>query len=1030
MTDPGIRTHQLIAGRYRIERELGRGGSAVVYRALDERHDRHVAIKVLHPDLATALGAQRFLREIKLTAGLQHPHIVPIFDSGETDDGLLFYVMPHVEADSLRRELSAVGRLRIDAALRIAREIAGALAYAHERGLIHRDIKPENILFLGGHACLTDFGIARPMRSSGGERLTHHDVIVGTPEYMSPEQGRNYVLDGRSDVYSLACVLYEMLAGVPPFLADTPVDSLRQRFAHTPPPIRTQRPDVPPVLEEVLSRALATSPDERYESARAFGEALEQASTTPGDARAKRTPPARRTPDAKRRRWGWVAVGVASAVVILGAAIWSPTVRGAMATATRGAIDSAAFVVAPVTADSATASQVDALRGALAAWRGLRVLDAARGARALRMVGLRVERSPAGNVAHAALYDAPSGSELREVAVLLAPGVTLADSAASMVAQLLRDPAAPAADDGVDGTHSYAALLAYQRGHAALERFELAAADSGFSRATQLDPEFAAAQAWLAQTMVWERTGGWEEHARRAAAARSELAGDDSLTAEALEAMRVHEAPRACATYRARVAADSTDTFALLGLGDCAALDSVVIADRSSPSGWSFRGGVYSAMKAYDRAVRVDPRAYAALPVGFLRGLLRTGAMSVRGGHRMDAPGWYLGSPIMVHDTIGYYAFSTATAGGLHGGDRSLVTLDDALRWNRETLLRYLTAQSMREPRSVDALEGVSSVLEERGALLDAGSAGGMSALSALDSAVRLATDPAVRARIGASRVRVLIKAGEFRRARLAADSVLADTAGASPDAASSLATVAEVVGRAALAERMMDVADRPDQLGPEAMPQPVRIASRSLTVRAALGICNDSLRSDLRALDALLDSYVEPKARAAVGNAALYRPVALSVPCLGPQASLALAAASDPLVAMQHALAKHQPAEVRAQLDKLATIRHALRPGDVSLDYVVQEAWVQAAAGDSVGAARRLDLVLDALTTTGPLLLYDIGSAGAVGRAFALRAELATRLHDAATAARWTRAVAELWAEADPAVQHTVSTLGTADRR
>jgi len=190
----------LAGGRYTLKREIGRGGAATVYLARDERHERYVAIKVLHAELSHAIGAQRFLREIKLTASLQHPHILPIHDSGESD-AQLYYVMPYVEGDSLRQRLSADNRLSIEEAVRIGREVAGALAYAHERGIVHRDIKPENILFSGGHAVVADFGIARAI-DRASEKITQQGTITGTPAYMSPEQARDRAFDGRSDVYS------------------------------------------------------------------------------------------------------------------------------------------------------------------------------------------------------------------------------------------------------------------------------------------------------------------------------------------------------------------------------------------------------------------------------------------------------------------------------------------------------------------------------------------------------------------------------------------------------------------------------------------------------------------------------------------------------------------------------------------------------------------------------------------------------------------------------------------------------------
>jgi len=219
--DGADRLASALSDRYRIERELGKGGMATVYLAHDLRHDRQVAIKVLRPELTAALGHERFLREITTTANLRHPHILPLHESGAAGE-FLYYVMPFVEGESLRDRLIREKQLPVDDALQIAREVADALSYAHSRGLVHRDIKPENILLERGHAVVADFGIARAITAAETETLTQTGLAVGTPLYMSPEQAAGErSLDGRSDLYSLGCVLYEMLAGEPPYTGPT-----------------------------------------------------------------------------------------------------------------------------------------------------------------------------------------------------------------------------------------------------------------------------------------------------------------------------------------------------------------------------------------------------------------------------------------------------------------------------------------------------------------------------------------------------------------------------------------------------------------------------------------------------------------------------------------------------------------------------------------------------------------------------------------------------------------------------------------
>jgi len=229
MDEHSARLQAALGDRYTLQREAGQGGMAIVYEALDRKHGRTVALKVLRPELAASLGTDRFLREIELAARLQHPHIVPVYDSG-ADDGHLFYVMPFIEGESLRERITREGPFSLEEAQRILREVASALAYAHQRGIIHRDIKPENILLSGGHAVVADFGIARAVEAGAGDaNLTGVGMAIGTPAYMAPEQARGSdAVDARADQYALACVYFEMLTGRQPFTGPTPASVMAQ----------------------------------------------------------------------------------------------------------------------------------------------------------------------------------------------------------------------------------------------------------------------------------------------------------------------------------------------------------------------------------------------------------------------------------------------------------------------------------------------------------------------------------------------------------------------------------------------------------------------------------------------------------------------------------------------------------------------------------------------------------------------------------------------------------------------------------
>ncbi len=273
MLDLLDRLQNALAGRYIIEREIGHGGMAVVYLARDVRHERIVALKVLRERFSDALGAERFLQEIRMAARLHHPHLLPLYDSGEAD-GLLYYVSPYVEGGSLRERIAREGRFPLAEALRLAREVADALSYAHRQGVIHRDIKPANVLLEEGHAVVADFGVARAVTAAAESGLTQTGILIGTPAYMSPEQADDAPVDGRSDIYALGCVLYEMLAGRTPFTATKPLALLTLRLTESAPPLGSAGVAAPAGVEQVVATTLARRPEERYQTAADLAAAL------------------------------------------------------------------------------------------------------------------------------------------------------------------------------------------------------------------------------------------------------------------------------------------------------------------------------------------------------------------------------------------------------------------------------------------------------------------------------------------------------------------------------------------------------------------------------------------------------------------------------------------------------------------------------------------------------------------------------------------------------------------------------------
>ena len=539
-----------LAGRYRIERELGRGGMATVWLAQDLRHDRPVALKVLRGELVASLGPDRFLQEVRIAARLRHPHILPVHDSGE-DAGRLWYTMPYVEGESLRQRLVRESQLPLEQALRISDQVLGALGYAHSRGIIHRDIKPENILLEGDQAVVADFGVARAISEAGSERLTETGLALGTPAYMSPEQaaaGRQ--LDGRSDLYAFGCVLYEMLAGQPPFSAPTPQGLLARHALDPVPPLRTVRDTVPVGVEQSVVRAMAKAPADRFPTAAAFAEAL----TAPRESGSTAVPLAPAPGGGRRGRRGLLAAAVVAAVVILVAAVYFLWPRPAVP------LDANLVAVAPFRVSGAARElgylregMIDLVaarltgegsaraadpRSVMLAWRRSAGSDAddlpedaalgvARRVGAGQLLLGGVVGTP-GHVSLNASLLAVSGGAPRADARVEGPADSLPRLVDRLIAQLITEGAGEShALDGLVNT-SLPALRLYLEGQAAQRRAEYAVAVDRFGRALELDSTFAIAGLALASTAAWTTIpGGARRGLERAWAGRDQLSPRD-----------------------------------------------------------------------------------------------------------------------------------------------------------------------------------------------------------------------------------------------------------------------------------------------------------------------------------------------------------------------------------------------------------------------------------------------------------------------------------------------------------------------
>ncbi len=840
--------------QYEVLREIGRGGSATVYLARDLKHDRSVAIKVLNADVRKTSG-ERFLREIRMSAKMQHPHILPIYDSGIAD-GHLYFVMPFVEGGSLRDRLRANTALPIDESLRIARQIGVALAHAHLHGIVHRDVKPENIMFYHGTACLADFGIARPLEELE-EGITGHGTLVGTPGYMSPEQFLT-VFDGRSDIYSLSCVLYEMIAGSKLFEGTTPQEIVARR-GHLLTARRNLGPELPDYLEVLLDRGLARAPHNRFNDANEFIAAVDEALFR-AERPARDSGPRRAMREIRRRKVEF-GIGVVT-VALLGVALW-PRLRESAARSR---------LVQQSTPVSTSPNPLAAGKSALAAW------DIPR---ALTELAAAVDSAPANP----------------------APRVWLAESY----------------------------LLAR---HAAREDFRVAA-------------------------------GPLETF-------RSRMHGRDSLFAEAAVAIASGRPADACRAYATQLHRDTVDVLAWYGIGDCNALDTTVVRDRRSPSGWRFVSSYDAAARAYLRAIELAPGAHAVVPLSLLARLLPGSAALIRLGRSQPPDSLLFAAyPALIADSVAFIPspldmFSSVSPQTISPTYRL------ALERNQKILLAFATEWVGSAPESADAWEALALTHELRGEL-----------------------------------------AGDGAGAALAAE------------VADMLSGLAALTGRVQLMAtlRATATAARFANIG---VAPPLAAAEARLFARAAPGVCDDSLTALRKDFERLLESYSQPARRGYIRQLAIWQSAELSFPCLR-GAALADLTPTLPLHRAQLAFVGGDIARTRVILDSISAVRSGFRPGDIALDHTVQEAWLRAASGDTAAAERQLDLVLDALPTLSALTAVREGAqSAAVGRAMVLRADLAVARRDSLTARRWARNVVDLWTHADPSLGPTVERMKT----
>ncbi len=1025
--------------RYTVERELGHGGMATVYLAQDVRHRRRVALKVLRPDISATIGSDRFIREIEIVAGLAHPHILPLFDSGEAD-GLLFFVMPFASGESLRDRLLREHQLPVSEALRITRAAASALSYAHSQGIIHRDIKPENILLEGDEAVVADFGIARVVDAAHDDGVSLPGVVVGTPAYMSPEQALGIEVDGRSDIYSLGCVLFEMLAGEAPFRGQS-VHSLETAHRTLPPPrVSGARATVSPDVQTVLDTAMAKLPADRYRTAWEFTRALDYAGST------IRTPvphlPSAMPPQRLRRTW---IAGIAALVLLL--VLAAVAVRNRQGANSVPELSVSRFVVLPFLHSGGSDPLLDGdecenlLYDAMSYWSDIELVNSLRVNDALQRLGkpptltdgLALARSwGAGRLVwgqvsefrdtvriRATLFDAADGVALRE-----ARGEVSATAMGSIgqVFAALRDslvlgPVSSAtAASGITGTNSIAAWKAFQSGDSALARWDLGAAQERFREALRLDAEYPQARLWLAQTQVWEdaSVGDWRAWALRARSTSARLTPHDSMLADALASLAEDDYVASCDRYRALIRRDSTDFAAWFGLGECHASDDGVVRDNASPSGWRFRSGYQTAIHAYREALRLVPSVYRAFQGGAfvrLQGLF----FAERNAHRVGKSEgrdtlYFAAFPALDSDTLAFVPWpEEAMADGTAPLPR---TQGEAVARNRRALIDITSAWVDAFPQNATAWVTHAGALELNGQLRS-GRSNEESALSAVATARRLADDSSSQRALMFREMRLRLKGSEWASARSLAESLLAGPAAEDASAAGLLAGAAALLGRvheaAELSVHAMASASASGSRGSAAViPQEQWDAAARLLVYASFGWPRETIDSLSRMLAAEVQSYPSGEARTAARMQLLDRATGLGWPLMA-------SAGGNYLLDLEQLAAAGNRAELAARLAALDSLRWAVAPGSIAIDAVLSEARPRLAAGDTASAVRELDAVLENLQGASIDLVGQVPQAASLVRAMVLRGRLAAAQDDVTRARHWLAVVEELWTGADP---------------
>jgi serine/threonine protein kinase len=1000
---------------------------AIVYLAYDHKHGRDVALKVMNTDQFAGVGVERFIREIRTTAGLTHPHILPIHDSDECD-GILYYTMPYIEGKTLRSRMLRDGRLTVEEAVRVARQVASALSYAHAHGIVHRDIKPENIL-LGrdDHVWVADFGVAAAIASATNDRLTASGATVGSPIYISPEQiGSSARVDGRADVYSLGCVTYETLAGNPPFVGPGLQPLLHQHLAVEAPDLRTLRPDVPLHIAEVVRRALAKDANARPQTAESFSQAL---AGDPLPSRPRRLSVPLPVPP----KWAWAAAGVVLLLAIVTATLDLPLVRRFGTPS----LDSTAYVILPFrhefVGDSVLHEQ-QLLYDAMGRWTGISAVDLLQvrdqlDRRSRRTVSITDARSitkslRAGRFIQgmtsrvggdlrisALLYDVDHARRpLASKTVRVSPGTSVEQAIVSLIDSLLIGSTQfKAADHYGVGTTSLPALHAYARGWQALYEWELERVDSLFSQALRYDGAYAKAALWLAHVRGWttNEPAEWQRLVELAAAGSASLSPLEQRFALAVRALAKGDYPSACAAYRAATLDDARSFAAWYSLGDCYRRDDIVVRDAAAPSRWAFRSSYQHAIDAYLEAFRLLPsihRLFRGDGHSLLRRRFFTDDVMIRLGRTQPgAQSTFFARPAWSGDSLAFVPQSAALGAGPAG---------DPTAANHAAVLQQRKLLEKLARNWVTAFPNSASAAEVHAAALDL--LGDETALDELRRARALAESEEHRLNLMATEVFLQLKLSApsdvpgLVRALHLADSVLESKRPTQLSAA-----VAVLTGRALLAARLATA--HPRLLATD-LSRSVVANGNALLAFAAVGGPPDSISEARKRTEDAIERYVEPEGRTAAWQSTVGRAIPLAFPELRAVDVPPQFYGVDPLVDAVVALQRGDSMRVKQLIGSVA----GTRPG-ATFDVIFEETRLAHQVGMHREALEAQRVALSGLRTRPTVELMDLPKTGGLARSFAYYSRLFAEAGYLNESRLWATAFVILWCHADEGSSTTI---------